>query len=127
MLANYLMVAFGGAFGALTRYQVGLWFQANQSSNFPFATLTVNVLGSFLFGVAFYFIVEKASFEDSMRLLVMVGFLGALTTFSTFSFEILSLLQKGEWTFALLNIVANVVLSLLALCFAYFSLNTLKL
>lgn len=126
MLAiNYCVVALGGALGALARYQVGLWGYAYFQSSFPFVTLIVNVLGSFLFGLAFYLIVEKSMLNDSARLLILVGFLGAFTTFSTFSFELLVLLQKGQWFFAFISMCANLILSFAAVSFAYFSAKQL--
>ena len=120
MLAlNYLVVALGGSIGAVARYQVGLWGKSSFQTDFPFATLIVNVLGSLLFGMAFFLIVEKAMFSESIRLLVLVGFLGAFTTFSTFSFELFELMQKGEWLYAFASLCANVLLSFIAVSSAY--------
>jgi len=118
---NYLVVALGGSLGAVARYQVGLWGSGYFQTTFPLATLIVNVLGSFLFGIAFYLIVEKSMLSDSARLLILVGFLGAFTTFSTFSFEIFELVQKGQWFFAFASMSANLILCFLAVSLAYFS------
>jgi CrcB protein len=113
-----MVVALGGSLGAVARYQIGLWGK-DLHSDFPFTTLLVNVLGSLLFGIAFYFIVERAMFSESARLLVLVGFLGAFTTFSTFSFELFELIQKGAWLYAFGSLCANVFLSFIALSLAY--------
>jgi len=122
---NYFVVALGGSLGAVARYQVSLLSQVYFPSSFPLATLFVNVVGSFLFGRAFYFIVEKMMLSESARLFILVGFLGAFTTFSTFSFELLELLQKGQLVYAFVSAGANLVLSFLALCLAYYSAKQL--
>lgn len=119
------MVALGGAIGAVARYQVGRYSQQHFTGDYPVATLLVNVLGSFFFGLVFYFLVEKAhfsaSFNESLRLLVLVGLLGAFTTFSTFSFELFVMIQKGQWMYAIASVLANVLLSFAALATAYYA------
>jgi fluoride exporter len=122
---NYFVVALGGSLGAVARYQVSLLSQVYFPSSFPLSTLFVNVVGSFLFGLAFYLIVEKMMLSESARLFILVGFLGAFTTFSTFSFELLELLQKGQFLFAFASASANLVLSFLALCLAYYAAKQL--
>lgn len=119
-LLNYLMVALGGSLGAIARYQVALWATPKvANSNFPLATLIVNVVGSTLFGVALFFISERAYLGEQARLLLMVGFLGAFTTFSTFTYESLEMMQKGQWLFVVSSFLANILLSLLGLYLAY--------
>jgi CrcB protein len=119
-LTNYFIVALGGSLGAVARYQVSLWSRDNLQGDFPYGTLIVNVVGSLLFGIAFFLISEKALFNENMRLLIMVGILGSFTTFSTFSYELFALSQKGEWLLALSTLLANLVVSVLALVAAYF-------
>lgn len=116
---NYLLVAIGGAFGALLRYQISLWFQLAQLP-LSYATLLVNVLGSFFFGAMIFFIAEKAMMSEQLRLFLLVGFAGAFTTFSTFSYEMVSLMQVGQWLLALSLILANVLLSLMAFALAFY-------
>ncbi len=118
---NYLIVALGGSLGAIARYQVALWATPKVAdSNFPLATLIVNVIGSSLFGVALFFISDRAYLGEQARLMLMVGFLGAFTTFSTFTYELLELIQKGQWVFVSSYFIANVLLSLSGLYAAYF-------
>lgn len=116
-LILWLAVALGGALGALARYSVSVaWMPAQLK--FPVATLTVNVLGSFLMGVFYVVIVEKAMLAPLWRHAIMIGFLGAFTTFSTFSIESLHLWQSGHWQVAISYVVANVVLSISAVVVA---------
>lgn len=91
-----VMVAAGGALGAVARYGLGGWVQGFVSTSFPLGTLAVNVLGSFLLGLSFY-LLESLAFSAETRAMVTIGFLGAFTTFSTFSYEAVVLLDGGEW------------------------------
>ncbi len=101
-----LMVALGGALGSVLRYLCGLLVQQ------PWATLTVNLLGSFLIGVGAMYL---ASGENPLlRLLLVTGILGGFTTFSSFSLDSLQLLQLGEWGRASMYVFGNVVGGLLA-------------
>ena len=92
-----LAIGVGGALGALARYGLSGWVQGFLATPFPLGTLVVNVLGSFLLGLAVY-LLESTALSTEVRSLVTIGFLGAFTTFSTFSYEALVLLQGGEWT-----------------------------
>lgn len=115
---NWIAVAVGGALGAMARYGVSTVIVGAGSNRFPYATLSVNVLGSFLMGVLFVVIVEKAMLPPEMRTLLMIGFLGALTTFSTFSLDALGLWQNGHLFMALLYALGTVVLCLAAISIA---------
>jgi len=111
---HWIAVAIGGALGAMGRYAMSTWvFQINH--RFPWATLTVNVLGSFVMGILFVVIVERGALSMEMRSLLMIGFLGAFTTFSTFSLDALGLWQNGHLFLALLYVLASVALCLLAI------------
>ncbi len=112
---NWIAVAVGGALGAIARYAVSTWIFQVSSHKFPYATLTVNVLGSFVMGILFVVIIERSALPVEMRSLWMIGFLGAFTTFSTFSLDALGLWQNAHPFMALLYVLATVVLCLLAI------------
>ena len=112
---NWIAVAVGGGLGAMARYAVSTWIFQVSSHKFPYATLTVNVLGSFVMGILFVVIIERSALPMEMRSLWMIGFLGAFTTFSTFSLDALGLWQNGHLFMALLYVLATVILCLLAI------------
>ena len=109
---NLLLIAVAGALGALARYGLGGWVQA-RSVGFPWGTLLVNVLGSFLLGFLFRTL-DAVAATPELRQAITVGFLGSFTTFSAFSFEIVALAQGGEWGRALLYAAGSVLLGVLA-------------
>jgi CrcB protein len=91
-----LMVAAGGAAGAVARYSLSGWVQSLVGSTFPLGTLVVNGLGSFLLGLSVY-LFSNLALSPEVRSMVTIGFLGGFTTFSTFSYEATVLLEGGEW------------------------------
>ena len=114
---NWLAVAIGGALGSITRYGVGLLLPAT-TGKFPWATFAVNVIGSFLIGIAYVVIVQKQTWSPELRLWIMTGFLGGFTTFSSFSLEALQLWQQGQNVHALIYIVGSVICCLIAVALA---------
>ncbi len=113
-MITYIAIAFGGAFGAMSRFWIHSAVQRFNGSSFPLGTFSVNILGSFLIGVFFVVLAEKAQFAEPWRPLVTVGFLGAMTTFSTFSLDALLLFEQGHYNTALFYIVSSVALCLFA-------------
>jgi CrcB protein len=109
-----LMVALGGAFGAVARFGLGGWVQSVVDTTFPLGTLFINVLGSFLLGFSLPFF-EGLAWSADTRTLVTIGFLGAFTTFSTFSYEAVVLLEGGEWGRGAFYVIGTFLLGLAGL------------
>lgn len=112
MLASTLAVALGGAIGALMRYTIVVLSQALLGMRFPYGTLLVNSIGSFFAGFLMVFIMGRLANSDIWRLFLMVGFLGAFTTFSSYSWETLMLYEQGETFKAGLNVILNNIAAL---------------
>ena len=109
---TFVAVAVGGALGAVSRYSFGLVALALIGNRFPWATLGVNVVGSFLIGLAAVLIGDRIVDGELWRPLIIVGFVGAFTTFSAFSLDTLLLLQQGNYNTALAYMLASVALCL---------------
>jgi len=112
MPLTWLAVALGGALGALARYGLSGWMHAATGWLFPIGTLTVNLAGSFLLGLLLQATTERYLMAPELRLALTTGLCGSLTTFSTFSYETLVLLEEQQWAAAGLNTVLNLVLCL---------------
>lgn len=113
-MQTLIAVAVGGAFGALARYGMSLMLN-NVEHKIQFGTLACNVIGSFLMGVLFVLILEKEHWNPELRPLLMVGFMGAFTTFSTFSLETVAMLSEGHVMWAAIYILLSVILCIAAL------------
>ncbi|KFZ37220.1 camphor resistance protein CrcB [Shewanella mangrovi] len=109
---NLALIALGGAGGAVLRYSISIFMIQLFGTSFPFGTLAVNVLGSFLMGVVSA-LAQASHISPEFKALLGVGFMGALTTFSTFSNETLMLIQAGELLKAFLNVALNLGICLL--------------
>lgn len=113
-IQHLVFVAMGGALGAVARYLIVAWVTDVAGNRFPWGTLTVNAVGSFLLGIAFIIVVEKLHGQGELRALIMVGFLGAMTTFSTFSLEAWSLFDASRVIEAVTYVVVSVILCVLS-------------
>jgi CrcB protein len=109
-----LYVALGSAIGGVSRYLLGGLVQRMLDTTFPAGTLLVNVTGSFLLGAIIRYALETPSLTPEVRAFLTIGFCGGYTTFSTFSYETMALLEDGEWARAGAYITASVILSLIA-------------
>jgi CrcB protein len=116
-LLQLLAIAGGGALGALARFLVSNGVYRLLGRDFPWGTLSVNLLGSFAMGLLFVLLLERSLAPPELRAAILVGFLGSFTTFSTFSLETLTLVEQGEMLPALLNIAISVVFCIAA-CWA---------
>ncbi|MBC8015837.1 MAG: fluoride efflux transporter CrcB [Sporomusaceae bacterium] len=113
-MLKVVAVAVGGSLGAVMRYLVSTWAAGRFGADFPYGTLIVNVVGCFIIGAFMTAATERLIINPYWRLIVTVGFVGGLTTFSSFSYETFKLMEDGSTTLVLYNIMGNFVLGFLA-------------
>ena len=109
-----LAIVVAGAFGALARYGLDGWISRRAPTSFPWGTFAINVTGSFLLGLAFVLMTERFRPDPWLRSAVTIGFLGAYTTFSTFSLETYRLAEDGAYGLAFANVVGSLTAGLTA-------------
>lgn len=117
---HVLLIGLGGFLGTLARYGVDSWVRSLIPHPIPFGTLAVNLSGSFTVGIAFALLAETAALTPEARAPLMVGFLGAYTTFSTLALETWALAEAGAFEHATLNLVGSMLLGLLAVAAGLF-------
>lgn len=108
-MQNIFAVALGGALGALARYGLGAWISGRWSQGFPLHTFLINISGAFLLGFLNILFIERLTVSPLVRLGIGVGFLGAYTTFSTFGYEVITLLQGGSLLTAALYTLSSIL------------------
>lgn len=108
-MERFLIVCLGGAAGSGTRYLVGLWAGQRLGTSFPYGTLFVNLAGCFLIALIMHLAIHVASFPPTLRLGLTTGFMGGLTTYSTFNYETTTLLNDGATRVALTNLGVTVL------------------
>ena len=113
-MSQLLFIAAGGALGAVMRFMVSNAVYSVAGRDFPYGTLAVNVLGSLLMGALYVLLVERLTDAVEWRAFLLIGVLGAFTTFSTFSMETVALLEGGEPVRALMNILLSVTVCVMA-------------
>jgi len=109
-MLKVMMVAVGGSIGATTRYLVSTWAAERFGTDFPYGTLIVNVVGCFIIGVFMTLATERMIVSPYWRLLITVGFVGGLTTFSSYSYETFKLLQEADVLMAMSNLLGNLII-----------------
>ena len=109
------LIGAGGALGAVTRYLINISPLAHLFERFPFPTFFINVVGSFLIGFFLILLTDKVDINDSLRMGIMIGFLGAFTTFSTFEAEIFGLMLQRQIFVAMTYLTLSIVLGFLGL------------
>jgi fluoride exporter len=118
-MQNYFLVIIGAGFGGALRYWLSDVVYKILPATFPYGTLAVNIIGSFILGFIMFYFNSNELINPQLRLLLTTGLCGGLTTFSTFSFETISLFNESEIFLALTNIFLNVFLTLLFVFIAY--------
>jgi CrcB protein len=112
-LLKYVMIAMGGAAGAIARYLLGTYIGSRFGVRFPYGTFVINISGCFLVGMSMA-VLSRTMASPSWRYLIPIGFIGAYTTFSTFEYETLRAIQDGQLATGLLNVAMSVVTGFIA-------------
>lgn len=115
MIQKLLWLSLAGASGTLCRFALCEAVTKFKFAHSSLGTLAVNILGSFLFGVVYALGQKKLGLSPEVRVIILTGFMGAFTTFSTFAFDSARMMKSGQWAPAAANIIAQVTLGILAL------------
>ena len=113
-MLEVVLVALGGAIGSAARYLVGGWFASRFGPAFPYGTFVINISGSFIIGLFLAFAQDRAWLSPYWRLFFAVGFVGGYTTFSTYEYEAVRLLQSGETALGAIYMVGSMVTGAIA-------------
>ena len=119
-MQNFLLISLGAILGANLRYWFGLWAGQRWGAGFPFGTLVINLAGSLILGFFLTVVTGQLLIDPRWRMFFAIGFLGSFTTFSTYTFESISLTMSGNWVPGLLNLFGSAVLGGLAAIFGVF-------
>ncbi len=115
MFQKLMLIGLAGAAGSLSRYGLSGLVQKYMGSGFPFGTFTVNIVGSFLFGFIMAYSENKLTISGEMRIIILVGFMGAFTTFSTFAYESSKLIMDSQYMLAGANILGQNICGILVM------------
>lgn len=124
MLQKLFLIALAGSLGTLARFGLSGFVQRITGPHFPWGTFSVNVIGCYLFGVIWAMTENRGLMSDYTRIIILVGFMGAFTTFSTYIFESSQMLRDSQWLAVLGNLMANNIVGFL---FLYLGIQTTKL
>ncbi len=113
-MEKFILISIGAIFGANVRYWIGDWAAQKFGTSFPYGTLIINLTGSFILGLFMTLISDRLFVDPRLRLLFVVGFLGAYTTFSTYTYESFSLISKSQWLPGLLDLFGSTILGVIA-------------
>jgi CrcB protein len=114
MLRNILFAGIGGAAGSIMRYLISFFINKYNSGVFPLATFIVNIVGCFIIGLLLAFVEKNMALANEIRMLMIVGFCGGLTTFSAFSAENITLFHNGNYVTLAIYVLASVILGVAA-------------
>ncbi|WP_290922997.1 fluoride efflux transporter CrcB [Halodesulfovibrio sp.] len=114
-MTKIILLFCAGGFGSLSRYLLSGVFQRAINISFPIGTYLVNVIGCFLFGLIWAYAQDRLSLSPDFRAIILTGFMGAFTTFSTFIFESAALLDSTQWPYFLLNVVGQIITGIILL------------
>ena len=118
-MLKVLLIGLAGLFGTLGRYWLAGLFTERYGETFPLGTLAVNLIGCFLAGLLFYLMQERWPVNQTLRAVVMIGFLGGFTTFSAYGLQTFTLLRDGQFAFAALNLLISNAAGLLMVWAGY--------
>ncbi|SEP55141.1 fluoride efflux transporter CrcB [Flavobacterium urocaniciphilum] len=114
MIKNILLVLLGGGIGSVARYLLSYFFSKNEATQFPWATFIANTIGCLLIGLLFGYIQKNNLQNETLKLILITGFCGGFTTFSTFSLENIQFIQNQNYNLAILYTISSLVIGLLA-------------
>jgi len=117
---KFILISLGGILGANTRYWLGGWAAQRWGTTFPFGTLFINLSGSLVLGFFLTLTTERFLLDPRWRVLFVIGFLGAYTTFSTYTYESVNLMLNGQWQLGLLNLLGSALLGGVAVAIGIF-------
>lgn len=113
-MEKFFLISIGAILGANARYWLGDWAAQKWGTSFPVGTLIINLTGSLVIGFFMTLATERFMLDPRWRLLFAVGFLGAYTTFSTYTYESINLLMKGQWALGLFNLFGSSIIGIVA-------------